>query len=258
MESFVRDTRYAVRSLARNAGFSVMTIAILMISMGSTTAIFSVVKGVLLDPLPMEEPDRLMSLWLAPVNGDGRSRMTPGNFTDIESLDGVFSHVAAFGGHTTSLSRDGESVFLRGGAVTPAYFETLGVRPVVGRTFRDDEGELGGPAVVVLGHHVWQQLFAAEPAIVGRTLTLDGADFQVVGVMPPGVYPTQATVSAEIPFTASNLGKPCLATPPGAPCISWSALSARRRRRVRESVGACGPSSAAHRASVRPRRLRLS
>ena len=77
MESLVKDTRYAVRSLARNAGFSVMTIAILMISMGSTTAIFSVVKGVLLDPLPVEEPDRLVSLWLAPVNGDGRSRMTP-------------------------------------------------------------------------------------------------------------------------------------------------------------------------------------
>ena len=84
-----------------------MAITIMMVSMGSATAIFSVVKGVLLDPLPVEEPDRLVSLWLGPVGGDGRSRMTPGNFRDIENLEGVFSEVAAFGGRTMSLSRDG-------------------------------------------------------------------------------------------------------------------------------------------------------
>jgi putative ABC transport system permease protein len=202
MESLWKDTRYAVRALARTPGFSVMAVTIIAVGMGAATAIFSVVDGVLLEPLPVEEPERLVSVWLE--DGRGRSRMTPGNFVDISEVEGVFSHVAAFQGQTTSLSLDGEPVFLRGSAVTSAYFEALGVRPAVGRTFREDEGEVGGPAVVILSHHIWQQMFAADPAITTRTVNLDGGDFQVVGVLPPGVYPTHATVSAEIPFTASN------------------------------------------------------
>jgi putative ABC transport system permease protein len=204
MDSILKDMRYAVRALARNPGFSLMTIAIMTLSMGAGTAIYSVVRGVLLDPLPVEEPDRLVSVWLAPVEGEGRSRMTPGNFTDVEGMDGVFSSVAAFSGETRSLTRGEGPVFLRGGAVTPAYFTTLGVSPIVGRAFREDEGDIGGPGVVMLSHHVWQQVFAADPMIVGSTILLDGLNTEVVGVAAPGVYPTQATVSAQIPFTASN------------------------------------------------------
>jgi len=166
-------------------------------------AIFSVVKGVLLDPLPIEEPERLVALWMGPTDG-GKARMTPGTFTDIAGLDGVFDHVAAFSVQSASLARPGDPIFLRGGAVTPSYFEALGVRPVVGRTFRDEEGESDGPSVVVLSHHVWQQTFGADPQIVGRSLEFDGSTFEVVGIVPPGMYPTQPTVSAEIPFTASN------------------------------------------------------
>ncbi len=204
MGSIRQDIVYALRSLARNRGFAALAVTIMAVSMGSATAMFSVVKGVLLDPIPVEEPDRLVSFWLAPVEGAGRARMTPATYLDIASLDDVFSHAAAFSGRTSSLSVDDASVFLRGGAVTTAYFETLGVRPITGRTFQPEEGEDGGAPVVVLSHHVWQTFFGSDPSLVGRSIRLDGSDFLVVGVVPTGVYPTHATVSAEIPFTASN------------------------------------------------------
>jgi predicted permease len=180
-----------------------MAVAIMTLSMGATTAIVGVVKGVLLDPLPVEEPDRLFSIWIQPAGGD-RARMTPGNYTDIAGLDGVFSGVAAFSSATTSLDVQGEPVFLRGGRVTPTYFDVLGVRLLAGRTFRDDEAEPGSPQVVMLGHRVWKQSYGADPSIIGRTVIMDGSGYEVIGVASPGLYPTDVTVSGELPFTDSN------------------------------------------------------
>lgn len=203
MESMWNDVRYASRALLRSPGFTVMAIAIISVSMGAATAIFSVVDRVLLEPLPGEDPDRIVSLWLGRLDG-GRSRMTPGNFVDVSELDGVFSSVAAFGAQTASLSLGDQPVFLRGSQVTPHYFETLGVQPIAGRTFDAEEGERGGPSVVILSHHVWEQMFGADPEIIGTSANLGGGDFRIIGVLPPGVYPTHATVSAELPFSAAN------------------------------------------------------
>jgi len=233
MGSLTKDARYAMRWLARNPGFSLMVTAIMTVSMGAATAMYSVVEGVLLEPLPVEQPQRLVSLWLEGQDGT-RGRMTPGNYTDIAELEGVFSSVAAFGAATASLDLDGEPVFLRGSQVTPRYFETLGVRPVVGRTFADDEGEVDVPSVVVLSHHVWQQMFGSDPAITRRTIRLDGGDFDVIGVMPPGVYPTQATVSAEIPFTASNQD---FFVPLRYPSAAWG----NRRSHLLGTIGRLAP-----------------
>lgn len=203
MDGWLQDVRYASRSLIRSPSFTLMALAILATSMGATTAIVSVVKGVLLDPLPIHEPERVVSLWLR--NDDGRrGRMTPGNYLDAAGLTEVFSHAAAFRSETASLDRGGTSVFLRGGAVTPEYFEAMGVVPIAGRSFRAEEGELGGPMVVVLSERVWRDAFGEDPSIVGRAIELDGAGLEVVGVVPAGVYPTAATVSAELPFTADN------------------------------------------------------
>jgi predicted permease len=203
MDGWWRDARYAARSLARSKGFTGMAVAIMTVSMGAATAIVGVVKGVLLDPLPVEEPDRLVSIWIDPAEGE-RARMTPGNFTDIGRLEGVFTGVAAFSSSTTSLDVQGEPVFLRGGRVTPEYFDVLGVRLVAGRTFRYLEADPDGPSVVVLGHRVWRQAFGADPGIVGRTISMDGVDREVIGIAPPGLYPTDVTVSGELPFTESN------------------------------------------------------
>src|SRR5690606_2437076 len=126
LASVAGDARLAVRGLFRNPGFAGMAVAILTISMGAVTAIFGVVPGVLIEPLPVHRPDRLFAVW---INHDerGPARMTPGNFRDIAELEGAFSRVAAFGGQTASLDLGDRPLFLRGSRVTPAYFETLGV-----------------------------------------------------------------------------------------------------------------------------------
>lgn len=203
MDGVMRDLRYALRGLARSTGFTSMAIAILAISMGGAAAIVSVVDGVLLRPLPIHEPERLHSVWLIDDASD-RARMTPGNVLDVRGLEGAFEGVAAFGSQTASLSIDGEPRFLRGSRVTPGYFSTLGVEPVIGRGCTEEEGEIGGPSVVVLSHALWMEMFGGDPAAVRESIELDGAFFDVVGVVPPGVYPTHATVSAELPFTTSS------------------------------------------------------
>jgi len=203
MDGVWRDVGFGARSLARSPGFTVMTVVILAVSMGAATAIFSVVRGVLLDPLPYHEPDRLVAVWVRGNDG-ARARMTPGNVTDVRSLNGVFASVAAYQGSSAALGTDEGSTFVRGGAVTPEYFRTLGVEPLVGRDFRPEEGVADGPSVVMLGAALWRRAFGADAGIVGRTVDLNGDPFLVVGVAPSGVYPTTISVSTEIPFTTSN------------------------------------------------------
>ncbi len=204
MEEWTRDAGYAARSLRRSPAFTVLAIAILAGSMGAATAIFSVVDGVLLDPLPLDRPEALRSVWIRGEDGT-RHRMTPGNVSDLRTLVGeVFQDVAAFQGATAALTLGDGSTFVRGGAVTPGYLATLGVRPVVGRAFRPDEARPDAVPVVVLGQGLWERAFGSDPAIVGRTVELSGVTHEVVGVAPKGVYPTTVTVGTELPFSAAN------------------------------------------------------
>lgn len=203
LHGLLHDARYACRSLVRAPAFLAASTGIITLGLGSTAAMFSVVEGVLLSPLPFTEPDRLVSIWLSDDAAE-RARMTPGNFQDVAALDDALLSVAAFRGQGSTLLLEGRPVFLRGGAVTTDYFSTLGVELAAGRGFTADEGEAGGESVVVLSHHVWEQMFGADPSIVGRTIELDGGYFEVVGVAPSGLYPTSATVAAEIPFTSSR------------------------------------------------------
>lgn len=203
MEAMWKDARYAVRSLTRSAGFAIMAVVILAVSMGATTAVLSVVKGVLLDPLPFSEPERLHSVWLAEQDGT-QHRTTPAHHMDVRSLSEVFEHVAAFRGHTASLTTSTEPLFLRGGEVTYEYFDALGVSPILGRAFTSEDTEPDAAPVVVLSHRLWQQAFGSDPGVLGRVVELNGVGREVLGVAPPGVFPLTATVSAEIPFTTSN------------------------------------------------------
>ena len=203
MEGFWKDVRQAGRSLRRSAGFTALSIGILAGSMGAATAIFSVVNGVLLDPLPLDRPDELRVVWIQTDDGT-RHRMTPGNLSDLRTLDEVYRSVAGFQGTSAALTVGDASTFVRGGAVTPGYLATLGVEPVVGRGFREDEALPGAAPVVVLGHGLWQRAFGGDPGVVGTTVELSGEVHRVIGVAPDGVYPTTVTVSAELPFTAAN------------------------------------------------------
>lgn len=195
----VKDIRYGVRMLMKNPGVSAIAVLTLALGIGANTAIFSVVSAVLLNPLPYKDPDRLVSIW-ENVPQHGRWRAAPANFLDWKKQNTVFEDVAAFGGSTATLTGDGDPEQLSGTAVTPGYFEVVGVQPALGRVFQPEEYQLGTDRVVILGHDLWQRRYGGDKNIINRNVILDGNSCTVVGVMPPGLYPTRPTTAGRIDF----------------------------------------------------------
>jgi putative ABC transport system permease protein len=181
----------------------VIAVLTLALGIGANTAIFSVVSAVLLNPLPYKDPDRLVSIW-ENVPTHGRWRAAPANFLDWKKQNTAFEDVVAFGGATATLTGDGDPEQLSGTAVTPGYFEVVGVQPALGRTFQPEEYQLGRDRVVILGHALWQRRYGSDKNIINRTVTLDGNSWTVVGVMPPGLYPTRPTTAGRLDFDESG------------------------------------------------------
>jgi len=202
MGRMLEDVGFAWRGRRRRPAFALMALLILSVGFGSVVAVHSMVKGVLLDPLPIPEPDRVMTLWLAGERGE-RGRMSPGHVRDTEALPEVFSGVAAFQGARGVLEdpASGSTTILYGGAVTPAYLRTLGVTPLVGRDFDAADFDVDAESVVLLSHRVWRQMYGEDPDLVGSHVVMDGTRSRVIGILPPGVYPTSASVSGDLPFT---------------------------------------------------------
>ena len=176
--------RYAIRTLRRSPGFTIIALLTLALGIGATTAIFSFVNGVLLKPLPYRDPHGIVMVWEKPPGGD-RNGISTLNFLDWKNQNTVFEHMAAinFGGNVT-LTGAGQPEELQGVRVSASYFDIFGVQAVFGRTFAPDEDQLGKSQVVILSHRLWENRFGADPSIVGRTLTLSGKPCTVVGVMP--------------------------------------------------------------------------
>src|SRR5688572_12158287 len=199
MNTLLQDLRYGLRMLLKNPGVSIVAIITLALGIGANTAIFSVVNAVLLKPLTYHDPDRLVSLWESvPVHG--RWRASPANFHDWKKQNTLFEDMAAYGGSTMTLTGQGEPEQLIGTRVSSGYFSVVGVEPLLGRSFSAEEYEVGKGQVVILGHTFWQQRFAGDKSIVNQTITLDGTNYMVVGVMPPGVYPMRPTTTGHIDF----------------------------------------------------------
>ncbi len=199
MQSLIKDLRYGIRGLLKRPGFTVVAVITLALGIGANTAIFSVVNGVILRPLPYKEPDRLVSLWeKVPVYGQWR--VAPANFLDWKKQNTVFEDVAAFGASTLTLTGEGEPEQLLGTRASEGYFAVVGVEPMLGRTFLHEEHEPGRGRVVILGHAFWTRRLGGNPNILGKSVTLDDAAYTVVGVMPPGVYPVWPTTSGRISF----------------------------------------------------------
>ena len=195
----IKDLRYGLRMLAKNPGVSLIAVLTLTLGIGANTAIFSVVSAVLLQPLPYQNPDRLVSLW-ENVPEHGRWRAAPANFFDWKKQNTVFEDVVAYGGSTATLTGDGDPEQLSGTAITPGYFEVVGVQPLLGRAFMPEEYQFGKDQVVILGYGLWQRRYGGDPNIINRNVTLDGASCTVIGVMPAGIYPTRPTTAGRIEF----------------------------------------------------------
>ncbi|MFP5354032.1 MAG: ABC transporter permease, partial [Gemmatimonadota bacterium] len=180
------DLRFALRSLARARGFAITVILTLGLGIGANTAIFSVVRGVLLKPLPHREGDRLVYLRQS-VNGPGGDniRFSVPEILDFRDAAKTMQGIAEYSGVVLTLQGERDAVRMQVGLVTGNYFQVMGLSPVLGRVLNDRDDGTGVPPVVVLTHDYWHKRFGADSTIVGKTVRIDGRAVEVVGVLQP-------------------------------------------------------------------------
>lgn len=184
-EDFVRDLRYGARALGRAPGFTAVATLTLALGIGANTAIFSVVNTVLLKPLSYRAPDRLAFVWERNTTiGKDRDLVAPPNYLDWKTQNTVFDALGAYRTNGFALTGSGEPESVTAITVSSSLFRVLGVDALVGRTFTDEE-ETRRDRVVVLRHEFWQRRFGGDRSLVGKSITLSGAPFTVIGVMPP-------------------------------------------------------------------------
>ncbi len=182
--SLSRELKHALRSLARSPGFSAAVVLILSLGVGANAAIYSVVRAVILRPLPFPEPDRLVVVPARHHPNEMGEEVSPGNFLDWRRESRSFERLGAFGPATLNLMHGGSPERLQAAQITPGALEAFGTKPLLGRLFFDEE-EASGSRLAILSYGLWKSHFAGDPAIVGRTIRLSGIEHPVVGVMPP-------------------------------------------------------------------------
>ncbi len=193
IDTLLNDLRYALRTLRQRPGFTALTVLTLALGIGATSAIFSVVNGVLLRPLPYQDPDGIKLIHTRLDNTPGRELSLPEYF-DLREQSRAFTKVAAFANGSLTLTGSGAPERLEAGYVSADAFPLVGVAPARGRGFAADDDLPGRPPVVILSDGLWRRRFAADPGIIGRTLIFDDAPTTVVGIMPPGFQlPTHYT-----------------------------------------------------------------
>src|SRR5687768_5285488 len=179
------DLRYAVRGLRSSPGFTAVALLTLAMGIGASTTIFSVANAVLLRPFPYHEPERIVRLYETNPTTDMFGISEPDYLDWRERVRGL-SQLAAFTGENVSLLGDGDPEELSAMAATPSLFPLLGVRPLMGRVFGEEEAKPGAPArVVLLSYAFWQARFGGDPGVLGRAMNLSGTSYEVIGVMPP-------------------------------------------------------------------------
>jgi len=200
----MNDLRYALRSLGKHPGFTLVAVLTLALGIGANTAMFSVVNAVLLRPLPFPGSGELVQVF-STWRGNP-STVSPPDFTDWRNDNQVFSELAAMNAGSDALTGDGPAEQVPAAAVTGGFFTVLGVPPALGRPLQVDDDAVGAERVAVLGHGLWQRRFGADPAVVGRRITVDAEPYTVVGVMPAGFdYPQQAEMWTPLVFTEREL-----------------------------------------------------
>jgi hypothetical protein len=186
MDAFLADVRYSVRLLKKAPGFTAIAILTLALGIGANTAIFSAVDAVLIRPLPYTDPDRVVLVWEDnTAAGFPRNTPAPGNYTDWKRMQRSFSGIAATRGGSASVTSDGPPEQILGRRVSQNFFDVLGVRPAVGRTFTEEEDRTSA-AVAVISDGLWKRRYGGDRAILGRTILMSDNRYEVIGVMPPG------------------------------------------------------------------------
>ncbi len=184
MNTLLQDIRYGLRTLAKSPGFAAIAVLTLALGIGANTALFSVVNGVLLNPLPYPHSEQLATLYgVAP--GYQYVPIAYLNFLDWQRENRSFSSIALYHNEDFNYTGAGLAERLSGYMISADFFSTLGVNPILGRTFRPEDDQLGAAPVVILGGGLWQRRFASSPDIVGKSVVLNGISYTIIGVIPP-------------------------------------------------------------------------
>ena len=187
MGTFLQDLRYALRQLSKSRGFAAVAILTLALGIGANTALFTVVNGVLLNPLPFPHPDQLVAIHESKPNFDRGSISYP-NFRDWQKDNHTLSAIAVSRPYALSLTGVGEAEQVDNEFISSDFFTVLGVKPLLGRTFAAGEDEIGAAPVVLVSEGFWKRKLGSTPDIVGKSLTLDGRSYTVVGVIPANFH----------------------------------------------------------------------
>src|SRR5215467_13286525 len=217
-ETVLQDLRYGVRTLSKNTGFTAVAVLTLALGIGVNTAVFTVVNGVLLRPMPFPEPDRLVLVSLTPHGGpfDWEPGVADSDYLAFREQDQAFERITTFTYRATAnLTGAGDPVQIPVAYVTSDFFPTLRINPEMGRGFLAEEEEPGRDNVVILSNELWKERFGADSGILGRTVRLDGINRTVVGVMPSGFalpnarvwMPLKISVNEHNSFTRPVVGR---------------------------------------------------
>ncbi|HET7286993.1 MAG TPA: ABC transporter permease, partial [Pyrinomonadaceae bacterium] len=189
MDSLIKDIRYGVRGLLKHPGFTAIVVITLALGIGASTAIFSVVDNVLLRRLPYRNAERIVAIQEANREGK-RGQITSANFLDWRAQNTVFEHLAAIRTTTSNLALADQAERIDLAQTNANFFDVFGITPQYGRFFLPQDEQAGHEPVVIVSNTLWQRRFGSDPSLVGKPITLDGRNFTVIGITPPGFqYP---------------------------------------------------------------------
>src|SRR6476620_12612886 len=183
MESFLRDLRQSLRMFAQSPAFTLAAVAALMLGIGANTAIFSVVNAVLLKPVGVVDPDRVVVFINTSQNGPGGPAASPAKFAHYRQQTDVVQDVSAFNTGVMNYTGGQFPEQLKSARVSVDFLKLIGAPVLLGRTFTADEDRPAGPRVTVIARHLWETRFNADPNIVGKTISLGGEPYTIVGVL---------------------------------------------------------------------------
>jgi putative ABC transport system permease protein len=199
METLLQDIRYGIRMLLKRPGFTAVAVIALTLGIGANTAIFSVVNGVLLRPLPYKNPDRIVTIW-EPSRGGHTLGLTDLEFFDYREQNHVFEELAAFATGSGNLTGTGEPERVAATWASGGFFPTVGVEAALGRAFNADDDKPGAAPVVVLSNGLWQRRYGSDPNIIGQQLSFNGVNRTIIGVMPRSFYFDNKEVQLWLPL----------------------------------------------------------
>lgn len=202
----IRDVRFGARNMASNRGVTAIALLTIAIGVGATSGISSVAHSVLVRPLPFNEPDRLFMVWMNDIQDPSSTdSVSPANFLDWREQNGVFANMAAIIAESYNITESGPPERIEGFRVSASFFDVLGTKPFRGRTFSEDEDQIGYGQVAVLSHGLWKRRWGENPDAIGSSIKLNGIEHRIVGIMPERFrFPNDAEIWVPTAFSAAE------------------------------------------------------